>query len=319
MLGLSLSNPRSVIVRLLGGLGNQFFQLSLGSILAQETNSKLYLDTSLLCDHSVGRHLVNRHSKLYILDQSYSEIDLHIRLRNNGFGCSAPLRAYSRILRELAPITTIRETEALDSIFTIITSIQDQYRLKSFVYLDGYWQYMKDYPQYETLIKKSLFVKPSILDCVIVAAKASDIDFETSVALHVRRSDYLHSSNQDHIIVLDPHYYQAANQRILSRINRPDISYYIFSDDLDWCRTNLSFLSSNLFFVDKPSDLMIDTDVYDFLLMTLFKFFVIPNSTFSLWSSYLSLHEGKYAIAPRQWFHGRNGPPLLNLGYAEFV
>ena len=68
--------------------------------------------------------------------------------------------------------------------------------------------------------------------------------------------------------------------------------YFVFSDDLDWCRENLEL--ENSIFVDLP-------DWKSLWLMTLCDSFVISASTLSWWGAYLSLKENKTTYAPDVW------------------
>jgi hypothetical protein len=310
---------KNIVIRLLGGLGNQLFQLTFGSLLANISNADLFLDSSLLCDHTHGRHLVNRSLKLSILANLYPEIDLHTRLRNNCFGCSWPVRGYSKMLRAFAPIRSIHESSLFDSVSSTSIFLQSHPSIASFCFFEGCWQYIQDYPQYDRLIKQTMLFNPSLLAAIHNASNTADIDYDCAVAVHVRRSDYLFEENQAHIVCLEPDYYQSANYKIQALLQSRDLNYFVFSDDLEWCRSNLAFLSDRVNFVEKPASLSIDSDVFDFLFMSLFKNYIIPNSTFSLWAAYLSRNRGKRIIAPSRWFHGHNGPPSIGVGYLDLI
>ena len=73
---------------------------------------------------------------------------------------------------------------------------------------------------------------------------------------------------------------------------------FVVSDDLDWCKQNLSF--SNTVFVDY-------TRHEALWFLSLCQNFVISNSTFTWWGAYLSKNPSKTVIAPGVWF----GPDIL--------
>lgn len=89
-------------------------------------------------------------------------------------------------------------------------------------------------------------------------------------------------------------YYQEA----IDYANRsiPNATYFIFSDDIEWCKDNLSF--SKATFVDLPSD---TPDFISLYLMTKCKGHIIANSTFSFWGAFLAKKQ-EICIYPKMWF-----------------
>ena len=77
-----------------------------------------------------------------------------------------------------------------------------------------------------------------------------------------------------------------------------NIDIYIFSDDLDWCKENLNFLK-NKHFIEHD---LADKKFYNYLyLMSKFKNFIIPNSSFAWWAAWLSQQENKTIVVPENW------------------
>ena len=112
----------------------------------------------------------------------------------------------------------------------------------------------------------------------------------TSVAIHVRRTDYLKLQAYHGVLPLS--YYREAHKLLQQQclINR----VFVFSDDLEWCYDNF------------PKDFVIvrgTTAHEDLLLMSSCKHAVIANSSFSWWGSFLGDDQlGRAVIAPKQWF-----------------
>lgn len=82
------------------------------------------------------------------------------------------------------------------------------------------------------------------------------------------------------------------------------VRYYITSDDIDWCKKN--FIGEQYRFFDLKDDMV------QFYAGTLFSKYIISNSTFHWWISYLSQHENPTVIAPNKW-HG--GPDCKKENY----
>lgn len=106
-----------------------------------------------------------------------------------------------------------------------------------FVYYHGYWQHPDWFRSYQTILKKELSFPPIIDERNRLYA--SQILDSNSVAVHIRRGDYAEfgwASNTD--------YYLSKIKEILTR--HPDAAFYVFSDDIPWCRKNRALLGLDL-------------------------------------------------------------------------
>jgi len=111
---------------------------------------------------------------------------------------------------------------------------------------------------------------------------------EKSICLHVRRSDYLLVQHFHNILPLS--YYKQA----LHKLNYPDYTVVIFSDDIPWCQDHFSFLPNKIF-ISSP-------DYLELFLMTKCQHHIIANSSFSWWGAYLNQKPNKKVIYPDKWF-----------------
>ena len=109
------------------------------------------------------------------------------------------------------------------------------------------------------------------------------------ISLHIRRGDY--TANPNHPTQDIEYYRQALNQM-------PDLPVIVFSDDPEWCNQQ-EFFSSDRFAISEGNA----TDA-DLCLMSLCKYHIIANSSFSWWGAWLA--NSKKVIAPKVWF----GPSL---------
>jgi hypothetical protein len=157
--------------------------------------------------------------------------------------------------------------------------------------LHGYFQSSKYFADYADEIRTLFDPTDEIKDRV--RSKYADLltDISACALVHIRRGDYV-SGPLFHGILGPDYYERAIRAAACDRL-------VVMSDDIAWCRT-LPFLATATF-VDEPVD-------HDALyLMTHFHKFVISNSTFSWWASWLSTKANKCVIAPDRWF-GPKGP-----------
>lgn len=107
-------------------------------------------------------------------------------------------------------------------------------------------------------------------------------------AIHVRRTDYLQLNDYHPSLPMD--YYE----RAIKEINAD--RYLVFSDDPSWCKEQKMF--DGFEFINSGNDLL------DFFMATQCDKFILANSSFSWWFSFLSKKENKRIIAPKKeyWF-----------------
>ena len=116
-----------------------------------------------------------------------------------------------------------------------------------------------------------------------------------SVTIHIRRGDYLSPAFCTWYWHLDEtDYYQKAIEYVKRRFHT--CSFFIFSDDIEWCKVNLPI--ENAYYIDwnKGKD-----SIYDMYLMSFAKVNTIANSTFSFWGAYLN-KRSELTIYPLRWY-----------------
>jgi hypothetical protein len=172
------------------------------------------------------------------------------------------------------------------------------------MFLRGFWQSEKYFDHIQDQIRNefAFVLPPREIDRAVL----DRIRSTESVAVHVRRGDLV--ANPEYAAkyyVQEPAYYQAAAQ-VLRQMGKP-LHFFVFSDDPDWPRANLS-LGDNVDFECGPAAQGRE-DWRDLQLMSQCKHHVIANSTFSWWAAWLATFPGKQVIAPRLWVRGSNEPP----------
>jgi len=112
-----------------------------------------------------------------------------------------------------------------------------------------------------------------------------------SVSIHVRRGDFLTDGFGG---ICTPEYYKRAIELIRSKVANPH--FFVFSDDMDWCRAHLR--EPNTWFVDIHSG---HDSWKDMLLMSRCKHHINANSTFSWWGAWLDANPNKLVIVPNRF------------------
>ena len=161
------------------------------------------------------------------------------------------------------------------------------------MYLDGYWQDEKYFLSIRQDIQNDFTLKAGL-------SKDAEEYLESiqsccSVSLHVRRGDYVENSYTRSVHGnCDIEYYKRTTSYINKNLGNP--YFYIFSDDIAWCKENFGFLDNKVF-VDNTQSALEDLE-----LMKHCKHNIIANSSFSWWGAWLNKNEDKMIVAPKAWF-----------------
>jgi hypothetical protein len=94
-------------------------------------------------------------------------------------------------------------------------------------------------------------------------------------------------------------YYKRGVDYIASKYPNPKL--FIFSDDIQWAKTNWD-LPYETVFVNNNSG---DKSYEDMRLMSMCKHNIIANSSFSWWGAWLNDNKEKIVIAPEKWFNDK--------------
>jgi hypothetical protein len=279
-----------IIVKLQGGLGNQMFQYALGRKLSLLHNTALKLDLSFLLDRTTRENFTYRDYNLDIFQlqvefANQEDIQPFFRVQN--------YRLINKIYDRLFFFKE-HHKYIYEKIFLFNPKI---FQITGNIYLDGYWQSEYYFVDIKEIIKKDFTLKPQNLS-IQEQELLNIIDKSLSICLHIRRGDLVNNpaANQFHGLI-DIEYINNAINIIESRIKYPH--YFIFSDDIQWCKKNINLKYPTQFVTGENAE---DRFSVDFQLMQACKYFIISNSSFSWWTAWLSQNPDKIVIAPKQWF-----------------
>lgn len=258
-----------IIVKLRGGLGNQMFQYALGRHLAERTQTDLLLDP-----HNLNAPEENLTPRAY-------ELDLFPRLR-----AQLITKSKAKALRRSVPYT-VWYTEGK---FGFYSEVFERLSIPA-IGLDGYWQSERYFDQVSSIVRQEFTFDTQLPESDIYGAIGSS----ESVCVHVRRGDYVDPIGA-HLGFVGLEYYI----RAIATLERyaTNLSYFVFSNDIQWCRENMSFLE-NCTFVESPFE---ERPALSLRVMSHCQHFIIANSSFSWWAAWLSSNPRKIVIAPSRWF-----------------
>ncbi len=155
--------------------------------------------------------------------------------------------------------------------------------VKGFLQSPHYWETNED------LVHQVLRFRPFVSEMAAEWISDQRIDLSNTVAISVRRGDFLTDPNH---YLLPQSFYAEAYARHFE-----GMPICFFSDDLNWCMEHLGRLNKHCHFATGL------TGILQLAVMRCFSHFIIANSTFSWWGAYLSENNQK-TIRPFHHFDG---------------
>ncbi len=272
-----------IVVKLIGGLGNQMFQYATGLALSQLKRTDLYIDISELDKELDGGRIAHKlELDAFNIQLKIAPNDEVLRLKKLGE------KKTTRVMHRFFPFlfSTIHAAESG-------LKFHSQFvHYPSNTYLNGYWQNQK----YFSSIKAELYQQftPKLSPTEGVLEFIQKINSSNSISIHVRRGDYLLPEISNYHGNCDLRYYKESMSFISKEVSNP--LFFVFSNDLDWCKQNLP-ADFNLVFVQHDGE-----NFWDLLLMSYCKHNIIANSSFSWWSAWLNKNANKIVVAPEYWY-----------------
>ena len=251
-----------VILQPRGGMSNQLFQYAFARNLAHKMNTELKIDTTY-CDSQKDFH----HTYYQLSAFNIHEV----------FATPEELKSVNerdwRILKAINDIA--RPINYSDNVFVE----------------GGNWFYHENFfAEIESIIRREITLRNALHE-TSARWKEKITSAKCAVSAHVRIGDYLLPSCRTWGgYILPPEYFIACTN-YLKKIY-PDITIFVFSDDLDWCRENLKF--------DVPVQFVegCEKDYEELYLMSLCKHNICSISTFSWWGAWLNQNPDKKVFAP---------------------
>lgn len=262
-----------VVSRLSGGLGNQLFQFAAGCGIAHRSQATLALDVSSFDEVDDGR--------VYLLDRYASQ-----NLVVSGTAFDSTYRTATMVGMSAANSkTSLRLPVYRENNYQFEPEAM---ALRGGVYLYGFWQSWRYFAQVADVLRARIAGA-----CETGRRPQAVADGET-VAVHVRRGDYLVPDVHEAFGLCDPAYYRRAMAMLRERVARPQ--FLVFSDDPQWCAR--TFTDRDVAIVSNR-----DTDVHaDLAGMARCRHHIIANSSLGWWGAWLAGREGSIVVAPIPWY-----------------
>lgn len=247
-----------IISRLHGRLGNVMFQIATNLFYAKKYNYEPSFCFSNAIYHSKDLEFFNNNN---IADRFSIDLITHENL----------LRKIKQerfdVIKETSPIVFNELPKSSHSLFVIGNRQSPKYFTKEFC--------------------KTIF-QPK--DNVIERIKLKYPDIESYTSLQIRRGDYIDNINKGNRI-----FKIFSLGKINNLIKNIEGKVIIISDDINWCKENIS--GGNIIYSDG--------DFWeDLWLQTLCKDNIISNSTFGWWGAYLNIHDNRNVYYDAPWFNG---------------
>lgn len=265
---------RKITVLFFGGLGNQLFQLALAKGL-----EKKYIDFDLELIDLTSYSKIKRKWSLGFLGVKGKKI--------NKF-------QYFLLMLKIFINKKFFEFGLKNSIFNII----DEYKYNKFFLknsinnsftMNGYWQSEKYFHNYKDEIKSFILGNQENIGNL---KKKNE-----NVALHIRLGDYMDFkiSKENHL-VCDLSWYVKAVNFLFSKNN--NLEFIIFTDDPKYIRSNFKLPNFIKYSISEKNN----EPYIDLLKMSYCKHFIISNSSYSWWASYLGEDCNSFVVAPKYWY-----------------
>jgi hypothetical protein len=279
-----------LIVRLLGGIGNQLFIYATSKALALKNNAELIIDIKSGFENDY-KH--KRQCELY-----HFNLKMNIAKKNDRL---EPFAKYRRFLmRKFNQLFSFEKRNYIVQEGNDFDRRLLDYKILRNTYIEGHWQSELYFKDIESTIREEFkFIPPTDSLNTNVYKQITEKN-KNSIAIHYRFFVDPNSISDSNISKI---YYEKALVEIEKRIEDPH--YFIFSDRPTEAIKILALPTSKYTLVSHNTD---DSMAYaDLWLMSNCKHFIIANSTFSWWGAWLSNSINKIIIAPNYFIENPVG------------
>lgn len=296
-----------LIVRLMGGLGNQLQQYSLYRRMV-EAGLEARLDTSWFSDSIQQDMLAPRQVELdrlkgvKYIPASKEEFDAV--MGSDGMFGRLKRRLQKIFNSEAGPVINENGRMYLDDLITGVFLNKEYYNkiLEGYFACEYYHKDMLPILRNELKFPLEEHSNPELLNSF-----SEEIRDGNSVSIHIRRGDYMDAANKAMFGgICTDEYYRTAIAYALNKLDNP--RFFIFSDDLEYADKFNDDLTkahpTRVVNINRGTD-----SIFDMYLMSLCNHNIVANSTFSFWGARLNCNETKMMIRPTVHRNGQEFNP----------
>lgn len=278
---MPLPPHESIVTALHGGLGNQLFQYSVARALAHRLQVPLYLDTRFYKNNSFRAYLLDKFNHTGKVLHNYEQLPEPVGWAKKA-ARTMGLISGTEIMKRIDG----HESHAFDPRL---------WEVSPGTFLHGWWFSERYFSDIGELLREELkFLEDASGENADLIERVAATH---SVSVHIRRGDYVSNANvAAGMAKCSLDYYIRAANFIEARTARAPV-FYVFSDDISWCRENLK-LPGKMIFLDGNGEEHCHEDLR---LMSQCKHHIIANSTFSWWGAWLNSNPKKIVVAPKRW------------------
>ena len=275
-----------IIIKIMGGLGNQMFQYALARRL-QLMGRNVKIDTSYFDD---------------IPDTDTPRLKWVTKFNYKFYEISKFEKKYRMLI--------------MNSVYTIIKQkpyifIERDYNYDSSIikkkhaYLIGYWQTVKYFDVIGDILKEDFKFNMNELTKEEKSLYEELKNIPNSVSVHVRMGDYRNRDNFSIFVnICNSDYYIKACEMCQEKLN--DCTFFVFTDSPSDFEKNIRLnVKYKLIFTKEKNDW------FELFLMSSCKNNIIANSTFSWWAAWLNSNPDKLVISPDRWTNENDRKDIL--------
>lgn len=264
-----------IIIKIMGGLGNQLFTYATAYALAKRNKTQLVLDEQIYQTFYSLRncqlHEFNIEAQSVLIKRSIG----HNKITNKVYNAYHDL-----LLRKKYHVHLVEEIKQFECQEFDINSNENYY-------LKGYWQNYRYFDAYRSDLMRQINPKIISKDARELIERAKECK---PTALHIRRGDYKTFQGGK---CLGMEYYSDAIDLITQKTRRDNL-IWIFTDDIEFCKEQFG-TRKDIVYIGEQAKL---SDVDEFNVMKHCENFILANSSFSWWAAYLCNCKNKKVVAP---------------------
>lgn len=271
-----------ILVKVIGGLGNQLFQYAFGRSMGRLHGTEVKFDIT-------GFESYEPHSyglKYFNISENLATEKEIARFKKYQRKPGKIWFLYNRLIADDSKYVQEKKFNFDPGVLAV----------EGDAYFDGYWQTEKYFKAVKAELRKEFTLKNPL------SLHSKDIENEiaktNAVSIHVRRGNLV--TNPVYTVFhgfCSLEYYQDAIANIAKRVSSPH--FFVFSDDYEWAIENLKSSHYPFTYVKNEDE----KNYEDLILMSRCKHHIIANSSFSWWGAWLNPNEDKVVIAPKKWFN----------------